>query len=95
MDGDKIIPWKEPVVKNRVEFLRKMENMATPKNYIENLEIQENEEQKIDIYQKITNMREMGNLSGAFFLSRQLAAEGNDMGTRLVKEIMEEMSDEN
>ena len=95
MDGDKIIPWKEPIVQSRVEFLRKMENMTTPKNYIENLGAQEKDENKIDIYQKITNMRDMGNLSGAFFIARQLSAEGNDMGTKLVKEIMEEMADEN
>ena len=72
-----------------------MENMTTPKNYIENLGTQEKDENKIDIYQKITNMRDMGNLSGAFFIARQLSAEGNDMGTKLVKEIMEEMTDEN
>jgi|TARA_B110000438_G_scaffold26237_2_gene24881 tetratricopeptide (TPR) repeat protein len=95
MDGEKIIPWKEPIVKNRVEFLRKMQNMATPKNYVENLDAEDNEEKNVDIYQRIANLREKGNLSGAFFLSRQLAAEGNEMGTRLVKEIMEEMTDEN
>jgi tetratricopeptide (TPR) repeat protein len=95
MDGGKIIPWKEPIVQSRVEFLRKMENMTTPKNYTENLGVQEKDENKIDIYQKITNMRDMGNLSGAFFIARQLSAEGNDMGTKLVKEIMEEMADEN
>ena len=38
MDGGDIIPWKEPIVKNRVDFLKKMENMATPRNYVENLE---------------------------------------------------------
>jgi hypothetical protein len=36
----------------------------------------------------------MNNLSGAFFLSRQLAAEGDERGIKLVKEIMEDMSDE-
>ena len=94
MDGDKIVPWKEPKVKNRVDFLKKMEDMASPKNYTENLEILDLEEKELDVYQKITDLREMNNLSGAFFLSRQLAAEGDERGIKLVKEIMEEMTDE-
>ena len=49
----------------------------------------------IDDYQKIANFREQGNLSGAFFLARQLAAEGDEKGKILVKEIMEEMDNGN
>ena len=94
MDGGKIIPWKEPKIKNRVDFLKKMEDMASPKNYTENLDILDLEEKELDVYQKITDLREMNNLSGAFFLSRQLAAEGDERGIKLVKEIMEDMSDE-
>ncbi len=94
MDGTKIIPWKEPIIRNRVDFLKKMEVMATPRNYVENLKIQDIEEKESDIYQKIIDLRTQGNLSGAFFLARQLAAERDEMGIKLVKEIMEEMSDE-
>ena len=94
MDGDKIIPWKEPKIKNRVDFLKKMEDMASPKNYTENLDILDLEEKELDVYQKITDLRDMNNLSGAFLLSRQLAAEGDERGIKLVKEIMEDMSDE-
>jgi tetratricopeptide (TPR) repeat protein len=94
MDGDDIIPWKEPIVENRVDFLKKMENMATPRNYTENIEKLNSKETAADIYQKIGNLRAQKNLSGAFFLSRQLAAEGDQRGIKLVKEIMEEMSNE-
>jgi len=94
MDGGKKIPWKEPIVSNRVDFLKKMENMATPKNYIENLESVSSEKDEVDIYKRITNLRSQNNLSGAFFLSRQLAAEGDERGIKLVDEIMEEMSNE-
>ncbi len=94
MDGDIIAPWKEPIVRNRVDFLKKMKNMATPRNYIENLEQQNSMEEKLDIYQQISELRIQNNLSGAFFLSRQLAAEGDERGIKLVKEIMEEMSNE-
>ena len=94
MDGTKIIPGKEPIIKNRVDFLKKMEVMATPRNYMENLKIQDIEEKESDIYQKIIDLRTQGNLSGAFFLARQLAAERDEIGIKLVKEIMEEMSDE-
>jgi tetratricopeptide (TPR) repeat protein len=94
MDGEATIPWREPIVKNRVEFLKKMQDMSTPKNFKGNLEY-EQEEKAVDDYQKITTFREQGNLSGAFFLARQLAAEGDEDAKILVKEIMEEMNDGN
>ena len=95
MDGKANIPWKEPGVKNRVDFLKKMQDMSAPKNFTENLEEEVGRKQlEIDEYQKIANFREQGNLSGAFFLARQLAAEGDENGKILVKEIMEEMDNE-
>ena len=94
MDGEGTIPWNEPIVKNRVDFLKKMQDMSTPKNFKKNLE-DEQEEIVIDDYQKITVLREQGNLSGAFFLARQLAAEGDEEAKILVKEIMEGMNDGN
>ena len=94
MDGEATIPWREPIVKNRVEFLKKMQDMSTPKNFKGNLEY-EQEEIAIDDFQKIATFREQGNLSGAFFLARQLAAEGDEDAKILVKEIMEEMNDGN
>ena len=95
MDGKANIPWKEPGVKNRVDFLKKMQDMSAPKNFTENLEEEVGQKQlENDEYQKIANFREQGNLSGAFFLARQLAAEGDENGKILVKEIMEEMDNE-
>tara|TARA_Y100000741_G_scaffold12631_1_gene10081 strand:- start:2976 stop:3962 length:987 start_codon:yes stop_codon:yes gene_type:complete len=96
MDGKANIPWKEPGVKNRIDFLKKMQDMSAPKNFTENLEEEVGQKQlENDEYQKIANFREQGNLSGAFFLARQLAAEGDENGKTLVKEIMEEMDNEN
>lgn len=96
MDGKKKIPWKEPKIKNRVDFLKKMQNMSTPENFTRNLdEKSDGEKLDMDDYQKIANFREQGNLSGAFFLARQLAAEGDAKGKILVKEIMEEMDNGN
>ena len=94
MDGGATIPWKEPIVKNRVDFLKKMQDMSTPKNFTGNLE-DEQELMEIDDYLKITTLRKQGNLSGAFFLARQLAAEGDEEAKILVKEIMEEMNNGN
>ena len=94
MDGGATIPWKEPIVKNRVDFLKKMQNMSTPKNFRGNLE-NEQEQFEIDDYLKIATLRKQGNLSGAFFLARQLAAEGDEEAKILVKEIMEEMNNGN
>ena len=94
MDGGATIPWKEPIVKNRVDFLKKMQNMSTPKNFRGNLE-DEQEQLENDYYLKITTLRKQGNLSGAFFLARQLAAEGDEEAKILVKEIMEEMNNGN
>jgi len=73
-----------------------MQDMSAPKNFTENLEEEVGQKQlENDEYQKIANFREQGNLSGAFFLARQLAAEGDENGKILVKEIMEEMDNEN
>ena len=94
MDGGATIPWKEPIVKNRVDFLKKMQDMSTPKNFRGNLE-DEQEQLENDDYLKITTLRKQGNLSGAFFLARQLAAEGDEEAKILVKEIMEEMNNGN
>ena len=94
MDGEETIPWIEPIVKNRVDFLKKMQDMSTPKNFKKNLD-DEQEEIIIDDYQKIIALREQGNLSGAFFLARQLAAEGDEEAKILVKEIMEDMNNGN
>ena len=94
MDGGATIPWKEPIVKNRVDFLKKMQDMSTPKNFKGNLE-DEQEQLEIDDYLKIATLRKQGNLSGAFFLARQLAAEGDEEAKILVKEIMEEMNNGN
>ena len=94
MDGGATIPWKEPIVKNRVDFLKKMQDMSTPKNFRGNLE-NEQEQFEIDDYLKIATFRKQGNLSGAFFLARQLAAEGDEEAKILVKEIMEEMNNGN
>jgi tetratricopeptide (TPR) repeat protein len=94
MDGRATIPWKEPIVKNRVDFLKKMQDMSTPKNFRGNLE-DEQEQLENDDYLKITTLRKQGNLSGAFFLARQLAAEGDEEAKILVKEIMEEMNNGN
>ena len=94
MDGGATIPWKEPIVKNRVDFLKKMQDMSTPKNFRGNLE-DEQEQLEINDYLKIETLRKQGNLSGAFFLARQLAAEGDEEANILVKEIMEEMNNGN
>ena len=91
MDGGATIPWKEPIVKNRVDFLKKMQDMSTSKNFKGNLE-DEQEQLENDDYLKIATLRKQGNLSGAFFLARQLAAEGDEEAKILVKEIMEEMN---
>ena len=93
MDGEVTIPWKEPRVNSRIDFLKKMQVMSTPKNFIQNLEKSSSEEgDEVDDYQKIEDFRKQGNLSGAFFLARQLAAVGEEKGKALVKEIMEEMN---
>ena len=94
MDGGATIPWKEPIVKNRVDFLKKMQDMSTSKNFKGNLE-DEQEQLENDDYLKIATLRKQGNLSGAFFLARQLAAEGDEEAKILVKEIMEEMNNGN
>ena len=59
MDGEATIPWKEPRVNSRIDFLKKMQVMSTPKNFIENLEKSSSEEgDEVDDYQKIEKFQE-------------------------------------
>ena len=68
MDGKANIPWKEPGVKNRVDFLKKMQDMSAPKNFTENLEEEVGRKQlEIDEYQKIATSGSKGTYQEHYF----------------------------
>ena len=84
-------PWKVPKISQRVDFLRKMEEISNSIIEIEELEqIEENNGLK----EKIEFMIEQNRISEAFFMTRRLAAEGDEEALILVQDILELMNNE-
>ena len=72
IDGVEKTAWTSPGVKQRVDFLRKMEDMATP----EYTELNEVEESVDDPLQEVQELIDSGRISEAFFMSRRMATQG-------------------
>lgn len=84
-------PWKVPKISQRVDFLRKMEEISNSIIEVEELEqIEENNGLK----EKIEFMIEQNRISEAFFMTRRLAAEGDEEALILVQDILELMNNE-
>tara|TARA_B110000014_G_C20115036_1_gene588616 strand:- start:968 stop:1963 length:996 start_codon:yes stop_codon:yes gene_type:complete len=72
IDGVEKTAWTSPGVKQRVDFLRKMEDMATPE-YTELTEMGESVDDPLLEVQELINS---GRVSEAFFMSRRMATQG-------------------
>ena len=91
LGGIKSKPWKVPKISQRVDFLRKMEEISNSIIEVEELEqIEENNGLK----EKIEFMIEQNRISEAFFMTRRLAAEGDEEALILVQDILELMNNE-
>lgn len=90
MDEKSDISWKKPRVEDRVLFLKKMEEL-TYDNADKNTKYKKSEPIIIDIYSKLEIMINSDEKSKAFFIARQMAAEGDKRAELIVKEIIKEM----
>jgi len=86
MDGGEMSKWKMPKTTDRIIFLEKMRNLATPGNDAET-----KIDEKISDIEKINILRDGGRISEAFFLARKIAIEGDEEVLELMNQIMEEM----
>jgi len=91
LDGLKSSPWKVPKISQRVDFLRKMEEISNSKIEVKEVVLTE---KKIGLKNKIEEMIEQDRVSEAFFMARRLAAEGDGEALLLVEEILELMKSE-
>ena len=92
LDGSEGIPWKVPAVNERLDFLRKMEDMATPE--AEKIDFPKpNEDADMDPLAEVRGLMSSGNFSEAFFVARRLAAEGTPGAIEITEEIRGEMDD--
>jgi len=92
LDGSGGKPWKAPAVNERLDFLRKMEAMATPQ--VDRTDFpQPDEDAGIDPLSEVRSLMSSGSFSEAFFVARRLAAEGTPGAIEITEEIRGEMDD--
>ena len=87
LDGKGKKKWKSPGIDQRVDFLRKMEDMATPESVYVNLEDDVNE----DPIRKVEELVSEGKLSEAFFMTRRMAAKGVEGALEINQELRKKM----
>jgi tetratricopeptide (TPR) repeat protein len=93
MDGRTSRPWKEPEVTRRVDFLSRMQQLATPN--VENIPttVNESDEVSSNPLEEIHLLLAEERLSEAFFLARRMAAEGVEGAINLVESIRKDIHD--
>jgi tetratricopeptide (TPR) repeat protein len=93
MDGRISKPWKEPEVSRRVDFLTRMQQLATPN--VENIPttVNESDEVSSNPLEEVHLLLAEGRLSEAFFLARRMAAEGVEGAIDLVESIRKDIHD--
>lgn len=95
LEGASAIPWKAPDIKDRVEFLARMQTLATPSTNL----AQEESESESEIaqeseFERAKRLHAEGRSSEAFFIARRLAAEGDEAATELAQSIQEAMKND-
>ena len=87
LDGKGKRKWKSPGINQRVDFLRKMEDMATPHGVYVNVEDDVDE----DPFREGEELVNEGRLSEAFFMTRRLAAQGIEEALEINQELRKKM----
>jgi hypothetical protein len=90
MDGRTSEPWKEPGVTMRVDFLKRMQKLATPIDEMSRAAKEEDDDAS-DPLREIHQLLSEEHTAEAFFLARRMAAEGVSGAVELVETIRGEM----
>lgn len=92
MDGEDSKPWREPGISQHVDFLKRMQQLAT--STVEEIPntVNDTEYKSIDPLEEIHLMLSEERLAEAFFLARRMAAEGVTGAIDLMDSIKEDMS---
>ena len=91
MDGRVSEPWKEPGVGQRVDFLKRMQKLATPTDEEPQDAKDGDDADTSDPLEEIHRLISEERTAEAFFLARRMAAEGVSGAVELVESIREEM----
>jgi hypothetical protein len=91
MDGRASEPWKEPGVSLQVDFLKRMQRLATPTDEKPRAAKGEDAANANDPLEEIHQLLSEEHTAEAFFLARRMAAEGVSGAVELVESIREEM----
>ena len=91
MDGRVSEPWKEPGVGQKVDFLKRMQKLATLTDEEPRAGEEEEDADTSDPLKEIRRLLSEERTSEAFFLARRMAAEGVSGAVELVESIREEM----
>ena len=87
LDGKGKRKWKSPGIGQRVDFLRKMEDMATPDSAYVDL----GEDVVEDPIREVEELVNEGRLSEAFFMTRRMAAQGIEGALEINQELRKKM----
>tara|TARA_B100000287_G_C20622328_1_gene776428 strand:- start:72 stop:1043 length:972 start_codon:yes stop_codon:yes gene_type:complete len=82
-------PWKEPPIKDRMDFLDRLRRASSLSSQDKDQHIFKEEDTLSEVYR----LRESGRISEAFFLARRMAAEGEEDAIGLVSELLGELND--
>ena len=96
IDGEGATPWKAPDIKDRVEFLSRMQNLATPASAgaSSNEQLSEATETKESELERAMRLADECSHAEAFFIARRLAAEGDAEAQSFAESIREAMSND-
>ena len=90
LDGKKKVRWKSPGIEQRVDFLRKMEDMATPDSGYVNADEDLDEDPTVEVEELVSE----GKFSEAFFKTRRMAAQGVEGAFEINQELRKKMEGE-
>ena len=94
MDGGESKPWVAPQITERIDFLNRMQKLATPDNHRGNKSEKKSPEESLKdetMDQKVGRLKKSGRIQEAFFFVRSLATEGNQDAIKMLDQLRSEL----
>ena len=91
VDGGSGAPWKGPSISERGDFLDRLRRLSDSDDSDDSIGKMDDDE--IEPYSKIDDLRREGKIPEAFFLARRLAMEGSKKAEEIVAELLGELNE--
>jgi len=94
MDGGRSKPWVAPQITERIDFLNRMQRLASPDNHggIKSEKISpEKSLEHETVVQKVMRLKKSGRIQEAFFFVRSLATEGDQDAIKMLDQLRSEL----